>query len=261
MTTFDFEDGPIPAPRPVARSAHLRRPAGRARVNVMDNHTTPKRERASRAPHYGPLLFNADGSVSQLVSSKANGDAWITVSVDDLDLLITGPAWNVGRAGNKRDAAGRPYLMVTRNQPKPSGGRRKERLARLVLERVLGRSLAGGKGTTEQADHIVQDPTDNRRSNLRLVGNRANQANRRDQVRVPAGISWVRRDQRWRVGVYDASGVYRPGDQPYFLDPRDAHFAAQRLRLRYGLQLLELTQEQQVWLYSGNWSAEQSPRR
>lgn len=72
------------------------------------------------------------------------------------------------------------------------------RLHRLIMERVVGRSLL----KTEQVDHINGDRCDNRRCNLRVVTSRQNNQNRtkhRDGRLV--GCRYDERCRRWQARI------------------------------------------------------------
>lgn len=74
-------------------------------------------------------------------------------------------------------------------------------LHRLVLERILGRTLQPG----EECDHLNGDRLDNRRCNLRLATsqeNKRNQGVRSDNTSGARGVSWDKKTQRWRAYIH-----------------------------------------------------------
>ena len=86
-------------------------------------------------------------------------------------------------------------FYAVRNVMLPDGRRVTERLHR----RVMGLQ----RGDIRQVDHPNHDTLDNRRSNLRIVSNRQNGANRRDQSKYGAGVKkmWNRFVARAHVEI------------------------------------------------------------
>jgi hypothetical protein len=73
-------------------------------------------------------------------------------------------------------------------------------LHRLVVERMLGRSLTGA----DVIDHIDGDGLNNRRANLRLCTTSQNGANRGKQSNNTSGfkgVSWHKASNRWRATI------------------------------------------------------------
>lgn len=85
----------------------------------------------------------------------------IDISPEDADILDS-RNWRISSGGYVRSDTSRPQ-------------RRSLHLHRLILERVLGRSLTDA----EEVDHINRVPSDNRRENLRLATRGEQMANRR----------------------------------------------------------------------------------
>ena len=81
-------------------------------------------------------------------------------------------------------------------------------LHRLIMERVLGRKLS----RSEKVDHINGDGLDNRRSNLRVVTHAENLTNRGSCANTSSkfkGVSWFKRDNKWRSQIQvDGKGVH-----------------------------------------------------
>lgn len=71
---------------------------------------------------------------------------------------------------------------------------------RVILERVLGRSLKKG----EYVDHKDHNTLNNCRSNLRLASNSENQMNKRLQGNNTSGhkgVCWLKREGKWVVYI------------------------------------------------------------
>lgn len=95
------------------------------------------------------------------------------------------------------------------------------RLHRVVLERVIGRSLKNGEFT----DHVNGDKLDNRRGNLRIATRVENQQNRGKRVDNTSGVKGVSRHRA--SGKWQAE-IQANGKQIYlglFTTPKAAHEA------------------------------------
>lgn len=70
----------------------------------------------------------------------------------------------------------------------------------IILSRMLERELS----RLERVDHINRDTLDNRRENLRLATHSQNAINRgkhRDNTSGYKGVSWFKRDQKWKAQI------------------------------------------------------------
>lgn len=73
-------------------------------------------------------------------------------------------------------------------------------LHRVILERMLGRSLVEG----ETVDHIDNDKLNNQRDNLRLATQSENNYNVGKQSNNTSGykgVTWHKKDQRWQAQI------------------------------------------------------------
>jgi hypothetical protein len=67
---------------------------------------------------------------------------------------------------------------------------------------LLSRQLLNVTDPTTQVDHIDHNTLNNQRSNLRLCTNQQNCLNRQKYPNTSSkfkGVSWYKRDQKWRV--------------------------------------------------------------
>lgn len=106
------------------------------------------------------------------------GDSIVTVSAEDESLWCN--AWFIN---------GRGYVVGQGGSLYPF-----QRLHRVVMERMLGRSLR----RHELVDHINGDKLDNRRENLRLATNAENQFNRDLPAHNTTGYKGVYRNPNGR---------------------------------------------------------------
>ena len=70
-------------------------------------------------------------------------------------------------------------------------------------------------------DHINGIKTDNRLENLRIISNREN-LSRRGGTSKYAGVSWIKRDSKWRTDIYLGDRYYYLGS---YKTEEDAHIA------------------------------------
>lgn len=89
----------------------------------------------------------------------------------------------------------------------------------LVAETFLGYERDGTNKTV--VDHINGDKLDNNLSNLRIISNRENLSKRGGSSKY-VGVSWVKKDKKWRTDIY-------LGDRYYYLGlyqtEEEAHIA------------------------------------
>lgn len=129
--------------------------------------------------------------------------------IDAGDLARVQPdSWYVDRVG---------YVCRTgsrKERPRPT-----HRLHRVILDVPDGATI----------DHVNGDPLDNRRQNLRVCSNRENSLNAARSARNTSGfkgVSWARRQRRWRAciaaGALREDGTRRNLHLGYFLAAADA---------------------------------------
>lgn len=117
--------------------------------------------------------------------------------VDDADSDLSNFSWYVNKGQN------RPVVYATRVVPPKRN--KSESMHRVILQRILGRSLK----PEELTDHINSDGLDNRRSNLRLASSSQNHYNRRKLGLLKGsptssqykGVRWESDRQKWRVDI------------------------------------------------------------
>ena len=89
----------------------------------------------------------------------------------------------------------------------------------LVAETFLGYERDGTNKTV--VDHINGDKLDNNLTNLRIISNRENLSKRGGSSKY-VGVSWVKKDKKWRTDIY-------LGDKYYYLGlyktEEEAHIA------------------------------------
>ena len=93
---------------------------------------------------------------------------------------------------------------------------------RLYLAHRLAWLYVHGEWPPEEIDHKNNDPSDNRLANLRLATDSQNQANTPKQAHNTSGfkgVSWFRRDRKWRAEIQKDGKSRHLG---YFADPVDA---------------------------------------
>jgi len=119
------------------------------------------------------------GYLLHVLSGKSFGK----VSIDDVDLLDY--AWQKllnGYVSRKFKDKQHHYLH------------------RIIMERILNRSMKRG----EIVDHINQDPSDNRRENLRVATHSQNHANtfaNRNSKSQIKGVYYDEKRKRWDAGI------------------------------------------------------------
>lgn len=102
-------------------------------------------------------------------------------------------------------------------------------LHRIVLERILGRSLT----KKELVDHIDGNTLNNRRSNLRLASASQNSKNRKRQKNNHSGykgVSWHAKNRCWCAYIHVDKKSHYLGS---FADPVSAHKAYKQAAIKY----------------------------
>lgn len=114
--------------------------------------------------------------------------------------------------------SGRNNEFVVRRHVRLDGKKCQQLIHRVILSRVLGRSLM----SNEQVDHINGNSLDNRRSNLRLATNGQNGMNKGKTRRNASGykgVYWHKRVQKWTAEIKLNKKKYHLG---YFDTPEEA---------------------------------------
>lgn len=129
--------------------------------------------------------------------------------VDDEDADLTRHRWFAQQTDDH---------VCARRRYRVAGGFASETLHRVILGRILNRSLE----PTEQVDHKDRNPLNNRRSNLRLATNRQQQANK-VSTRNRLGLPGVVKDgNRYKATI---KINYRGHHIGSFSTPEQAHEA------------------------------------
>ena len=94
--------------------------------------------------------------------------------------------------------------------------------------RVIWKMVTGEEPDT--IDHINGNPSDNRWENLRgasRVENQKNTAMRNDNISGVVGVSWDRKNERWRASITSNGRTMNLGRYSNFRDAVDARMAAE----------------------------------
>lgn len=135
------------------------------------------------------------------------------VYIDQVDADLDRHRWHLTASG-----------YAARNSPRPN--RVTIRMHRVIMARILGRSLEPG----EQVDHIDGDKLNNRRDNLRLATVAQNAFNRGRPAHNTTGYKGVYRNSVGNLKPYQAA-ITIDGRKIYlgsYHDPRDAARAYDR---------------------------------
>lgn len=155
-----------------------------------------------------------------IIESKTHGKHKILFDECDKE-FVESHTWNIKKCKNT--------FYAKTNIPHPDGGwytwtnpktgkiRRRRRMTSLRLHRLI---MNPPKGM--MIDHINGDGLDNRRENLRVCTNAENQRNARLSSRNKSGykgVSWNKRDKKWRSQIQHERKVRHIG---YFDCPKEA---------------------------------------
>jgi len=147
--------------------------------------------------------------------------------IDEEDVDLFDILWFAHFMKNSKELHGQWY--VDGHGPTENGKRKTIRLHRLILERMLGRSLC----SSEHVDHINHDSLDNRRGNLRLATCQQNQFNQRPRSGTKSskyrGVAWRKRAGKW---VAQIGCNYKRYGLGYFTSEEDAAMAYDRAAKR-----------------------------
>lgn len=139
---------------------------------------------------------------------------YVTI-IDAIDADLAGLKWYASKNQH------RSIPTAVRQKTLGGGAQSPVLLHRVILERMLGRSLVKG----EQVDHIDLNPLNNRRSNLRLATGRQNQFNRRKYSNNTSGykgVSFFKNLNKWVAKINDNGRLRHLG---YFDTPEGAYEA------------------------------------
>lgn len=130
--------------------------------------------------------------------------------IDDEDYkLVSQYKWHA-----RWDKHTKSYYAAT-NVKKEDGGRTTLKMHRLIMNAEKGK----------QVDHINHNTLDNRKENLRLCTNSQNQHNQGKRINNTSGlkgISWYKRDEKWRARIELNGRAIHLG---YFATKEDAYEA------------------------------------
>lgn len=129
---------------------------------------------------------------------------------------------------------------VTRNAKDSDQQQGKIYLHRVILQRILGRELK----RNDFVDHIDHNGLNNQRSNLRLATNSQNQANQglaSHNTSGYKGVSWIKRDKKWRAQISVDGKAISLG---HFDNPETAYAAYCEAAIKYHGEFANLGTQQ-----------------
>lgn len=135
-------------------------------------------------------------------------------SVDPIDADLATMTWRIGTDG------------YARNNTRTGG---EVRLHRLIMERVLGRSIE----PKEWVDHVNRNKLDNRRCNLRMCTQSQNNYNQKRHSNNKSGykgVSWNKQKNKWQSKIKVEKKLKYLG---LFNDPEMAHKAYCEAAIKY----------------------------
>ncbi len=138
-----------------------------------------------------------------------------TTQIDAMDIDLCEKKWHIsGCIGHIYAARG--------------GGNNRQYLHRVILERIIGRSL----NVNEYVDHVDRDTLNNKRENLRLATqseNMRNSTKRSSNKSGYKGVSWAARESKWCARI---TVQYKGIHVGYFDTPEKAALAYNAAAIR-----------------------------
>jgi len=133
-----------------------------------------------------------------------------------------------------KDLAGYNWSVTSNNKYARRGIRKNNKanniyLHRIILERILDKKLADG----EYCDHIDGNGFNNRRCNLRVATYAQNNRNQRlasHNTSGYKGVSWAKRERKWRSSITVNNKMCHLG---YFNNKEDAYKAYCEAAIEY----------------------------
>lgn len=135
--------------------------------------------------------------------------------IDAIDGDLIKYRWYARGTREDRVYVWRGYGEYTKGQQK------KLVLHRVIMERIIGRSLT----KAEEVDHIDRNPLNNRRSNLRIATHAENLRNRgknRNNTSGYKGVTWDKGEGKWSASI---TVNYKRVHLGRYSNPEDAYAA------------------------------------